>query len=503
MGTLAVKKRIVIAGASGFVGKPLVERLALQHEVIALGRRAPEEMPENVVWRVCHLESLDETVQALKGANVGVYLVHSMSPKANLVQGNFREIDLLCADNFARAAKKAGLERIVYLGGLTEDGRELSEHLESRKEVERALGHYGTPVYALRAGMVIGEGGSSFDILLKLVERLPAMIIPKWGMSRTQPIALTDIVDILTYTLTQTKRPPGAYDVGAPEAMTYREMLDKMAQLMGRHPKMIPLTFDVPVVSLLWVSGITGTPRQLVLPLLESLHYDMVAKNKVMQEDAGVVGKHFEEMVTEALAERKAKAATHAEAPKRAPRSEHEEASHAKEKKRAAKTVLSVQRIGISYKADARELPFQYFDWLVGAAVPNLRLETTKDGKISVFFRPFKKSILAFEEDRESSSADRLVLRITGGLLVADGTRGTFEFRIVDKAVLIVLDEFSPRLPFRLYAATQARVHTFVMNAFRKHLSKLSGIPMHHINSKQPLELAAKAESPVPASARG
>ena len=143
--------------------------------------------------------SVQQTRDALEGADVAVYLVHSMSPNSRLTQGRFEDLDLLLADNFGRAASAAGVQRIVYLGGLMpkEDPSELSAHLASRFEVEKALGAHGVPVTAVRAGLVVGAEGSSLNILVRLVERLPLMVCPSWTSSRTQPIALSDVVEIL------------------------------------------------------------------------------------------------------------------------------------------------------------------------------------------------------------------------------------------------------------------------------------------------------------------
>ena len=130
-----------------------------------------------------------------------MYLVHSMLPSAHLTQGNFRDFDLICADNFGRAAARNGVRQIIYLGGIVpaaaNRGHALSSHLASRLEVENTLAASGVPVTALRAALVVGRGGSSFDILVKLVTRLPAMICPAWTSTRTQPIALSDVVALL------------------------------------------------------------------------------------------------------------------------------------------------------------------------------------------------------------------------------------------------------------------------------------------------------------------
>jgi len=175
------RTRVAIAGASGFVGRALLSALSPSHDVIALGRRASaEKTTPGLEWRACDLFNLRDAERALAGADVAIYLVHSMMPSAQLTQGRFDDLDLICADNFARAAEANGVRHIIYLGGLLpSSGSSLSRHLESRFEVERTLASRGVPVTTLRAGLIIGAGGSSFDMMARLVGRLPFMLGPQ------------------------------------------------------------------------------------------------------------------------------------------------------------------------------------------------------------------------------------------------------------------------------------------------------------------------------------
>ena len=145
-----------------------------------------------VEWRTCDLFSLAQTELAVHGADVAVYLVHSMLPAARLTQASFEDTDLLLADNFARACAKSGIRRVVYLGGLIPRADGLSRHLQSRLEVERVLASRGAQVVSLRAGLVLGGEGSSFQMLMTLVQRLPVMICPAWLATPTQPIAIAN-----------------------------------------------------------------------------------------------------------------------------------------------------------------------------------------------------------------------------------------------------------------------------------------------------------------------
>ena len=187
--------KVVIAGASGFVGKALIDALTEHLEVIGLSRN-PMANRQNFEWRACNLYSLLQAESGVKGADVAIYLVHSMMP-ARLTQASFRDIDLILADNFARACESTGIRQIIYVGGLLPESTDLSEHLASRFEVATVLGSTGIPVTCIQAGLIVGAGGSSFRILTRLVHRLPIMVCPSWTGSMTQPVAIPDVVDTI------------------------------------------------------------------------------------------------------------------------------------------------------------------------------------------------------------------------------------------------------------------------------------------------------------------
>jgi len=191
---------VVIAGATGFIGRWFIERFHQSFHIIALSRSEMLPGPDygKAEWRKVELYSLSSTEAALSGADYAVYLVHSMMPTTRLHQGDFEDTDLLLADNFGRAARANGVKQILFMGGLLpqhESISELSRHLRSRWEVERTLGSAGVPVTALRAGIIVGAEGSSFQMIRKLVERLPVLICPTWCQSATQPVELDDALN--------------------------------------------------------------------------------------------------------------------------------------------------------------------------------------------------------------------------------------------------------------------------------------------------------------------
>ncbi|MDJ0848983.1 MAG: NAD(P)H-binding protein [Myxococcota bacterium] len=450
-------RRVAVAGATGFVGRALVRDLAERHAVVALGRGVAEEAssPEaepkpGVSWRRCDLFSLYETEHALEGVEVAYYLVHSMLPSSRLTQGDFHNLDLLLADNFGRAARSVGVKRIVYLGGLVPDGKEsLSRHLASRLEVEEALGGYGVPVTAVRAGLVVGRGGSSLEILVRLVGRLPAMICPRWTGSMSQPIALDDVVELLARCLDLEETTGRVCEVGGPDVLSYRDMMRETAQVMGKRRIIVPFPLFTPGLSRLWVSLVTQSPRALVAPLIQSLRHPMVARDRWLQEKLELPGKPFAEALTESLRT---------------------------EGLASQPTARSVQRLPLPPGRDALWLATEYAAWLPGALRGLVRVTQTETGldfKTVGIQRPLL--VLKFRPDR--SGANRALLEVTGGLLAGRAIGfPRLEFRTVPGGAeaLAAVHQFRPRLPWWIYAHSQAYAHVWVMWRFGRHLARVA-----------------------------
>ncbi len=459
MNTVTATPRVAITGATGFVGGALVSALEEKCAVIALGRRYPSSTDmagdglasPGIVRRRCDLFSIRQTREALDGADVAVYLVHSMSPNARLTQGRFEDLDLLLADNFARAAREEGVRRIVYLGGLLPDDEnaELSPHLASRLEVEGALGAHGAAVTAVRAGLVVGAEGSSLNILVRLVERLPLMICPSWTASKTQPIALSDVVEILEYCCLNDETAGRMCEVGGPDVLSYREMMQATARVLGHHRPMIPVPVVTPALSELWVSLMTGTSRSLVQPLIESLRHPMVVSDPWLQQRMGLVGRSFEEALSDAL-------------------------RRSRVWKRPV--VRSVQRFPIPKGRDARWVGEEYSRWLQ-RLLPGVLWVEREGARMSLGIRGVRRPMLVFEEEECDRASGRFILRIVGGLLAAPEGEGDprLEFRRAPDGhhVLAALQDYSPRLPWWIYVCSQARIHSAVMSAYRRTLSRM------------------------------
>ena len=471
------RARVAVAGASGFVGRALLAALTPASDVVALTRAAEgRAAADGVTWRSCDLFNLRETERALEGCDRAVYLVHSMMKSARLSQGTFDDMDLVCADNFARAAATKKLSHIVYLGGIVPppEGGPLSRHLESRLEVERTLAAHGVPVTTLRAGLVVGAGGSSFQMMSRLVERLPIMVAPRWTRSKSQAIALPDVVALLCYALAHPELAGRFYDVGCPDVVTYAEMLRLTGEALGKHTRIVTVPMATPKLSLLWVSLVAGAPRELVRPLVESLRHDMVAEHGLeLQARAGVDALPLRAALALAVREQRKPALARATT-KRPPAPAQPEDGRAR----------SVQRLPLPEGRDAAWVAAEYARWLPRFLRPFLRVEVDATRTCRFYFWPLRWPLLVLSFSRERSAPDRQLFYVTGGLLAktVEGARPRLEFRsVLDGAyVIAAVHDFAPRLPWLLYRFTQAIVHLLVMRGFGRHLAAMRALgPLH------------------------
>jgi uncharacterized protein YbjT (DUF2867 family) len=267
---------ILLTGASGYVGSHLLDELRSRGErVRALVRNPdPARLPSGV--RLVKGDAAKGTGlrEALDGVRVAYYLIHSMAGPGG---GDFIARDRAAAVNFGEAAREAGVERVVYLGGLGPTGPDASAHLRSRHEVAQLLGERVPTIY-VRAAMVIGPGSASFEMLRHLVGRLPLMITPRWIDTRSQPVAIADVARTLA-DAAERPDPPAEIQVGGAEILTYREMMRRTAAVMERRP---PLILKVPVLSprlsSYWVSLVTPVDTGLVRPLVDGLKSEMVVE---------------------------------------------------------------------------------------------------------------------------------------------------------------------------------------------------------------------------------
>jgi uncharacterized protein YbjT (DUF2867 family) len=295
----------LVTGATGYVGSRLIERLLREGRPVRALARDPSrlEAPSEVKAVKGDLVSGRGLDRALDGVDVAYYLVHSMEPAAG-ADGDFASRDRQAAENFARAATKAGVERVVYLGGIVpEDPGVLSPHLASRLEVERILLEVLPRSTALRASILIGARSSSFRILVRLVERLRFLPFPAWRDHRTQPIDERDAIEYLARTPFTPASEGKSLDIAGEELLSYGEMIERIADLMGVGRMPVRLNASATPVASAVVSAIVDQPLELVRPLMYSLERDLLPRDNEARRLYGVRVHSFDRAVEHALAE--------------------------------------------------------------------------------------------------------------------------------------------------------------------------------------------------------
>jgi uncharacterized protein YbjT (DUF2867 family) len=291
---------VLVTGASGFVGSHLAQALVdAGHRVMAMTRH-PDRYHgagEPVNGDVSDPASL---TAALSGVDAAYYLVHS------LAHDDFERKDAEAARTFSAAAEQAGLERIIYLGGLGREDQDLSTHLRSRREVERLLAGGGVPVTVLRAAIVIGHGGISWEITRQLVAHLPAMVVPQWATTRTQPIALPDIVDYLVGVLEPENARGRVFEVGGPEVLTYADMMKRVARIHHHRPlPMLKVPLLTPRLSSHWLALVTDVDTATARNLVDSMSNEVIVHDHAIDDVVPVRPMGYDDAVREAFAQRK------------------------------------------------------------------------------------------------------------------------------------------------------------------------------------------------------
>ncbi|MFW5968081.1 MAG: NAD(P)H-binding protein [Persicimonas sp.] len=466
-------KRVVVAGASGFVGRGLPEELSSRFELIGLSRD-PERTGRKTAgtgyrWRKSDLFFRAQTRRALRGADAAVYLVHSLLPSARLTQGQVGDLDIICADNFGRAAEFHGLDHIVHLSHMPAETTDAtSDFLSSRPEVEATLASYRTPVTTLRASMVVGAGGSVTDVLSALTRQLPAILSPRWARTRTSPIARADVVALIAHLIDQTGFSGRAHHIGGPEAVTFERMLRITADLTGRDRRFLSIPVRAPGWSARALSLLTGRPRAAMRLLVDSLRADTSVEDHSLFDEFGLEAQSVESMLREAHETGRQSAEL--------PATTDDEETAALVGPRPRNEVRAVHRLEQPTEHNAAWVSREYRRWL-----PQFFghfIEVRRSGETTIVFgvRFFGWPLLKLEFDDEASTEHRQLYWIRGGLLARGGGDGRLEFREIlgGRRILAAIHGYRPRLPWVLYLATQARIHHFTMRAFNRHLTGLA-----------------------------
>ena len=268
---------VLVTGATGFVGRRLVPVLVERGLDVRAMTRRPESYDgpgTGVAGDVHDPESLEA---ALEGADVAVYLVHSLD------DDDFERKDAEAAASFGKAAAAAGVRQIVYLGGLGEEGDDLSPHLRSRREVEGKLGEAGVPVTVLRAAIVVGAGGISWEITRQLVKNLPAMVVPKWVNTLTQPIAVDDVIRYLDGVIGLEAAVGKVLEIGGSDQLTYLEMMQQAAEVMtGRRVPIVTVPVLTPSLSSHWIAFVTDVDTTTAKNLIDSMATEVVVRDETI-----------------------------------------------------------------------------------------------------------------------------------------------------------------------------------------------------------------------------
>ncbi|HEY7573514.1 MAG TPA: NAD(P)H-binding protein [Nitrososphaeraceae archaeon] len=314
---------ILVTGCSGFIGSHLVNRLLKEAEnskyEIRCMTRNIESIKEsfgnasNQDLKFVHADAskYPDLVKAMTGVNIAFYLIHSMEGSSKDWK-KFSERDRMAAENFSKAATECRVDRIIYLGGLVHENEhqqdKLSEHMKSRLEVGRILNESTAEVTIFRAAIILGQGGGSFQMLQYLVERLPVMVCPKWVLTKSQPIALDDVITYLTKSIDSKETIGKCFDLGGPEIMSYIDMIRRYGRMLNKSVKIIVIPFLTPRLSSYWVDLITPVKASLARPLVDSLKHEAIVKDESIRRIIPFRLKTFEESID--LAKKKEKRQT-------------------------------------------------------------------------------------------------------------------------------------------------------------------------------------------------
>ncbi len=290
---------VLVTGATGFVGRRLTPALVDAGYTVRAMTRRPDEYAGPVEPVGADVHDPETLRPALDGIDVAVYLVHSLD------SDDFEQRDAAAARAFGQAAAEAGCRQIVYLGGLGADGEDLSPHLRSRREVEGLLGEAGVPVTVLRAAIVVGHGGISWELTRQLVKNLPAMVVPRWVGTLTQPIGIDDVVRYLVGVVDEPRATGRVFEIGGPDQLTYLEMLQIAAEVRdGRRLPILELPVLTPRLSSYWLALVTDVDVTTGRNLIDSMGTEVVVTDESIKEVVPGEPTSYAEAVRRALEER-------------------------------------------------------------------------------------------------------------------------------------------------------------------------------------------------------
>ncbi|TXD36509.1 hypothetical protein FRC98_11760 [Lujinxingia vulgaris] len=452
------RRRLVIAGARGALGRALIQRLNPDFDIIALSRRPDETLPGATTTRQVDLFSRKETFEGLRDTELAVYAVHQSRFRARLTQARLDDLDVLCADNFGRAAAHHGLSHIVYPGCDTPPNA--AHDLGRTREIADALGAHGVPVITLRLPIILDPQSALTRQALALASRNHPRLQPYYH-AETAPIAIGDVIDACAAILANPDAFAGTYGLHGPETLSFKALVEALATRQRHTPEwrepglLASLTPSSSPVGEEWLDILqelleTPTRHPRTFPFEDSCHRALTPLDDALDaclspdEDAGELAEV---------------AASPAPLPS---------------------LVRSVQRLPLPAGRDARWTAHEYVRWLPTALRFLIRATHTHDesgGSVARFFiGPIPWPILELTLAPQVSTPDRQLFWITGGMLARRSQKGRLEFRQIAHTdrVIVAIHDFEPRLPWVLYRFTQALFHLWVVERFKRHLARLS-----------------------------
>lgn len=289
--------KILITGTTGYIARRLIPLLSKQgHSLVCCVRdlgRIPEELINQPLIEFIEIDFLRPNPNVFPiDIDAAYYLIHSMSSNG----GNFEELELKCAQNFKALTEKTNCKQVIYLSGIVND-QTLSKHLSSRYQVEKTLNSSKYAVTTLRAGIIVGSGSASFEIIRDIVEKLPIMITPKWLNTKTQPIGIRDVLSFLERALGKRETYNKSYDICGPEVLTYKEMLLQFAEIRGFKRHIFTLPVLTPKLSSYWLYFVTSTSFNLAQALVDSMKIEIIANDSDINEIMGIEPMNYKEAV--------------------------------------------------------------------------------------------------------------------------------------------------------------------------------------------------------------
>jgi nucleoside-diphosphate-sugar epimerase len=464
------RPKVAVVGAGGSIGTSLSHDLAKDYDVIAIvGSRERIQETESgpfLSWRSCEPFSRREVEAAIAGCEYIIYLVHTRIPTARMDQAENDDMDLLIADNIARAASRQGVKQIIYLGGLLPEDKVSPGLLMRHNEVMDALSSYGTPLTVLRAGLVVAPGSSTVRLLASIATRFPIVLMPPWANSRKQPIALHDVIRAIRFCLANDETRNNKYDIGGPQVLTFREMLQTAADVLKKKQTIINTPW-LPARLYVWYLRLLDRHSHpgLIKLAVEYLGHDSVVQTNPVQE-------YIEK---DAMLPREAIAPYIKKWAQRPPNPRQPFLKKHIANLVARSNIRSIQRITLPPGRNAAWVVDTYFHWLSRFTGFLVTCEIDGNDNCRYYNRFPRLHLLTLSLQQELSSSDRRMYFITEGLLAKgnDELNPRFEFRDVlhGRYTIVALHDFRPVLPWYLYLVSQAVMHLIVMRIFQKYIA--------------------------------